>query len=191
MIKAIFLDRDGVINEPAFNAERNVYEPPYRKEDLSLYPDVIDALKNFSAMGYKLFLVSNQPDYAKGITSLENLKEVHEELERRFGESGIRFEKYFYCYHHPEGLVPEYSIVCECRKPGNLFVRQAVEEYAIDTDASWFIGDRDKDIICGRNSGLKTIWIKNDREMIADEARADFEAEDLMEASEIILDSQE
>jgi D-glycero-D-manno-heptose 1,7-bisphosphate phosphatase len=187
MNKAIFLDRDGVINELVYSSERNEYEPPHKTEDLKLFDGVIDALKKFQKAGYKLFLISNQPDHAKGKTTLEQLNLVHNELDRIFKTNDIFFSEYYYCYHHPDGIVKEYSIDCECRKPKTYFVSKAVEQYEIDTDSSWLIGDRDKDIECGINSGIKTVLIKS--EININTIKPDFEATDLRQALEIILSS--
>lgn len=186
MNKAVFLDRDGVINEMLFNKDRNEFEPPYKPGDLKIFRGVLEALAEFQNRGYKLFLISNQPDYAKGKASLDDLKKVHAELDKILAGNRIFFDEYFYCYHHPEGVVPEYSIKCDCRKPGNKFVQKAIEDFKIDNSESWFIGDRDSDILCGQRSGLKTIWIKNDKPQKS-EFTPDYVAEDLKEASEIIF----
>ncbi|MDZ4713417.1 MAG: HAD-IIIA family hydrolase [bacterium] len=190
MNKAIFLDRDGLINEMQYNEERKEFEPAYIKDDLRIYDGVIETLRDFQDNGYKLFIVSNQPDYAKGKTSMESLKEVHDELHRIFSENGISFTKYYYCYHHPDGIVPEYSIECECRKPGNLFVREAIEKYDIDKESSWFVGDRDKDVECGVRSGLKTIRVKSNYYNYTNKTDADFVVDSLQQASEKILSKQ-
>ncbi|MBK8553763.1 MAG: HAD-IIIA family hydrolase [Ignavibacteria bacterium] len=149
MNKAVFLDRDGVINRMIFNNERKEYEPPFKKEDLELYDGIIESLKKLQNNGFILFVISNQPDYAKGKASLESLAEVQDELQKIFIKNGIRFSEYYYCYHHPDGTVPEYSVKCECRKPGNYFVKKAITGYDINKDDSWLIGDRDKDVECG------------------------------------------
>lgn len=187
MSKAVFLDRDGVINKMIFTNERKEYEPPYRKEDLKLYDGVIESLKKLQDSGFKLFLISNQPDYAKGKASLENLAEVQDELQKIFIKNEIRFSEYYYCYHHPDGTVPEYSIECECRKPGNYFVLKAFSEYNISNESSWFIGDRDKDVECGIKSGLRTIRIESGYYEYKSKRDADYVVSDLNEAVETIL----
>ncbi|MEP7145751.1 MAG: HAD-IIIA family hydrolase [bacterium] len=185
MSKAIFLDRDGVINELIYSAERNEYEPPHKAEDLKIIDGVFDALYKFQEDGYKLFLISNQPDYAKGKTSLEKLYEVHNELNKKLTDKKIKLTEYFYCYHHPEGIVPEYSIECECRKPGTYFISKAVLDYSIEKENSWMIGDRDKDIECGINSGLRTVLIKS--EINKNTVKPDYQVLNLKQASELIL----
>lgn len=186
MNKAIFLDRDGVINELVYNPKRKEFEPPHEEEDLKLIEGSLNAIKTLFEYGYKMFLISNQPDYAKGKTTLAKLEEVHNKLHNIFSENEIVFSKYFYCYHHPDGIDPEYGIDCECRKPKNFFVKSAVNEFEINTNQSWFIGDRDTDILCGKNSGLKTILIENNYDKKKIET-PDFRVASLKEAVPIIL----
>ncbi len=160
MNKAIFLDRDGVINYPVLNPRTNEYEAPASKDDFKLFPGVIEALKELQKLNYKLFLVSNQPDYAKGKTTLESLYSVHNKMHSILKENNIVFTEYYYCYHHSKGIVPEYSFECKCRKPGNLFLIQAQAKYNLEFSKSWMIGDSDVDIFCGQLAGARTILVK-------------------------------
>jgi len=160
MNKAIFLDRDGVINYPVLNSKTNEHEAPSNDTDFKLYSGVIEGLKELQKQKYKLFLVSNQPDYAKGKTTLENLRSVHEEMHSIFIKNNILFSEYYYCYHHPNGVIPEYSYQCKCRKPENLFLTQAKIKYDLDFSKSWMVGDSDIDIFCGQSTGVKTILVK-------------------------------
>lgn len=186
MNKAIFFDRDGVITKLIYNRKSKEYEPPHRTDDLKIIEHSIEALKNFQNQ-FKLFLVSNQPDYAKGKTSLENLKKVHEEFHKIMISNKINFTGYYYCYHHPDGTIPAYTIDCECRKPKNYFVKKAISEYKLDKGHSWFIGDRESDIECGKSSGIKTILIKNNIYNIKKEITSNFTVKNLNEALKIIL----
>jgi D-glycero-D-manno-heptose 1,7-bisphosphate phosphatase len=148
-------------------------------------------LKVLQSLVYKLFLISNQPDYAKGKTTLENLKLVHKKMYEIFSENNINFTDYFYCYHHPQGIVKDYSVVCECRKPGNLFLRQANLQYGLDMANSWMIGDRDADIYCGQSLGLKAIMVaSSEPSEKAGKSRPDYRASDLKEAVEVIKKCQ-
>ncbi|MCY7362207.1 MAG: HAD-IIIA family hydrolase, partial [Ignavibacteria bacterium] len=146
MDKAIFLDRDGVINELIYSGERKEFEPPFFENDIKIISGVIESLKLLQQFNFRLILVSNQPDYAKGKTSLKNLIKVHDEIHKIFLENKIKFSKYNYCYHHPDGVVKEFAKECECRKPKPYFVLHAIKEFDIDMKKSWFIGDRDTDI---------------------------------------------
>lgn len=187
MNRAVFLDRDGVLNEMILSGGSAEYHPPFTASEVKLYEGVIDSLKILQENNFLLFIVTNQPDHAKGKASLDELMNIREEFQRIFKENNIRFSGQYYCFHHPEGIVPEFSGNCDCRKPGNYFVTEAINEFKIDADRSWFIGDRDKDIICGINSGLRTIRIKSNYYKYINKTDADFVVNDLKEASEIIL----
>jgi D-glycero-D-manno-heptose 1,7-bisphosphate phosphatase len=188
MIKAVFLDRDGVLNELVLNPATGEYEPPHTPDDLVLFPDVIESLRILKDRGFVLFLISNQPDYAKGKTTLENIHAVHTRFNHILTSSGIHFTEYYYCYHHPKGIVPEYSLACECRKPKPYFLLKAARDYGVDLKHSWIIGDRDSDIECGKAAGTRTILIE---ELHSSRSRGtsnlDFKTANLKDALTIIL----
>jgi D-glycero-D-manno-heptose 1,7-bisphosphate phosphatase len=161
MNKAVFLDRDGVINPLVYNTNTQEYESPHYPDDFSLYPYVLKSLQALKKNGYLTIIISNQPSYAKGKTPLTNIKEIEKELSDFAEENGALINAYYYCYHHPNGSIPEYTQICYCRKPGTLFVEQAVAQYDIDIKTSYFIGDQDTDIKCGNAMGLCTIKINN------------------------------
>ncbi len=162
MNKAIFFDRDGVINKLVLNPKTSEYESPHEVKDLELMPNVLLPIKTLYDSGYHLFVVSNQPSFAKGKTTLENIKEVHIKLQKTIEAYGIIIKEYYYCYHHPLGIVSEYSGECECRKPKPFFINKAKEDYDIDLSQSWMIGDQDSDVECGKAAGVKTIMIRNE-----------------------------
>lgn len=185
--RAIFLDRDGVLNYPVLNPKTGHHEAPFYPEDYKFYPNTIEALNIFLNCGYKLFLISNQPDYAKGKTTFESLKAVHKRLESILEENSIPFKEFYYCYHHPEGTEPDYTMECECRKPGNLFLKQAKASYNIDMFNSWMIGDRDTDIYCGQASCVRTILIlRKESASKVGKSNPEHKVNSLMEAAEII-----
>ena len=159
--KAIFWDRDGVLLKLVFHKEFGEVGPAFNIPEIEFFEDVFHTLNKIKIFGYSFFLVSNQPDFAKGRTSLENLKSVHIEFDRILKENKVFFEDYYYCYHHPLGITEGYNIKCDCRKPGNANVENAISRYNIDRQNSVFIGDRDKDIECGKKSGLKTILVNS------------------------------
>jgi len=159
MNKAIFLDRDGVLNPNIYNSKTGEYESPHRPEDFALYTFAEKSLQALKNAGYIIVLVSNQPSYAKGKASMESLLQVAELLKNWSDEHGVLIDKFCYCYHHPKGIVPEYTKACECHKPGTLFLEQAKEQFNLDPAQCWFIGDRDTDIECGHRFGCKTMKV--------------------------------
>jgi D-glycero-D-manno-heptose 1,7-bisphosphate phosphatase len=190
MAKGVFLDRDGVINHNVYNKATGEWESPHSPKYFNLFPWTIECLNQLQQNKFKLFLISNQPSYAKGKTSIENIKAIHEKFHAILIEKGIHFTEYYYCYHHPQGIVPELSIECACRKPGTFFLTEAEKKYYLDLSLSWIIGDRDSDIICGQKAGIKTIMVLNQEEPTANktiECAPDFKAATLSEAVNIIL----
>lgn len=187
MRKAVFLDRDGVINSMIFNQERNEYEPPHRSEDVIIYDYAAESLRKLANRNFDLFIVSNQPDFAKGKTTLENLKLVKETVHEYFKKENVFFTGEYYCFHHPEGIVKEFSFDCDCRKPKTFFVDSAIEKYNIIRGLSWMIGDRESDIKLGINAGLKTVLIKSNYYHTGTDIRPQFIFNNLLEAAEFIL----
>ena len=143
MNKAVFLDRDGVLNPLVYNCTTNAYESPHTPADFSLYPYTEKSLRRLKEAGYYNLVVSNQPSFAKGKTSLENILEIEELLAVFSEEHGGLIAKAYYCHHHPMGVVPQYTCICRCRKPGTLFLEQAAQEFGLDSCACWFVGDRE------------------------------------------------
>lgn len=189
MSRAVFIDRDGVLNPLVYNLQTGEYESPNHPEDFSVYPGIISPLHELMKKGYLLFLISNQPSYAKGKTSLEDLKAVHALLDEYLRDQQIYFREYFYCYHHPEGRVPEVSGVCECRKPKPYFLKKAALAYGLNLTECWMIGDQDSDVYCGQNAGVRTIQIANPHAGAKrGKAQPDFKAANLAEAVRILLD---
>jgi len=185
---AVFLDRDGVINELVLNPATGEYEPPHAPEDLVLIPGAVPALCDLQNAGFVLFLISNQPDYAKGKISLERIRAVHERFDLILKANGVQFCEYYYCYHHPEGVIPDYSISCECRKPKPYFLRKAAHDHGIDLATSWMIGDRDTDIECGKAAGTRTILVLDPHSArYHSSSSPDYEAGNVRDAIHILL----
>lgn len=187
MQKAIFLDRDGLINQLIFNPNTDEYESPHYPEDFVLMPGVLEAIKSFSDIGYLLFVITNQPSYAKGKTSMENIEEIHAMLKTQMADYGIPLTEYYSCHHHPQGIVPEYSGECDCRKPKPFFLQRAAKDYNLDLAHSWMIGDQDSDIDCGKNAGVQTIMVPNDHSIKKrGESSSDYVVKTLSNATEIL-----
>ena len=155
--EALFLDRDGLLNELVYYASSNEFESPRSPSDLRIRRGVTEALGKAIEVGIRLFLVSNQPSYAKGKTSLEALWAVHASFKESLEASGIRFVRAYYCYHHPQGIVAGYDGPCACRKPSSFFLRQAAAEYGLELAQCWMVGDQDTDIQCGQAAGCRHI----------------------------------
>ena len=145
----IFLDRDGVINE-----EVNLLDRPER---LRLIDGAAEAIKLINRQGWLAVVVTNQPVIARNLCSIEELEEIHATLETMLGREGAYLNGIYYCPHHPDSGYPEerkeYKIRCDCRKPAPGLLLRAKEDLNIDMTQSVMIGDRDSDILAGRNAG--------------------------------------
>jgi len=184
--KAAFIDRDGVINELIWNPATSCYESPHHENDVRLISTAFEALLLLQKE-YKIFVVSNQPSYAKGKTSLEEIHKISANIANSLLAQGIKIERFYYCYHHPHGIVPEYTKVCECRKPQPRFLLEAAKDFHLDLSQSWMIGDQDTDILCGQNVGCKTALILNKHsEAKRGETKPTLNANDLWSAAQKI-----
>lgn len=155
---AAFLDRDGVLVEDKGYA--------YKIEDLKLLDHVADTLKELQDRGYLLIVISNQAGVARGYFGEDDVKAFHRELARRIeAESGAKIDAFYYCPHHPQGSVAAYARSCACRKPGIALLTQAADDFAIDWEKSFFVGDRASDIDCAINAKLRGFQIESGYEM--------------------------
>ena len=172
----IFLDRDGVMNK---NMDTNP-----TVENFTLLEGVPNAVKQINRSDYLAVVVTNQPMIAKGFVTFEEVEETHKKMETLLGNEGAFVNAIYYCPHHPdkgfEGEVPELKIDCECRKPKPGMLLKAAEELNIDLNASWMIGDSNRDIEAGKNAGCKTI-------SIGEISKSDYTAKNLLQAIEIIM----
>ena len=151
MKKAIFLDRDGTIN-----VEKDYI---YKSEDLVFEEGSIEALKTFKNLGYILIIVSNQSGIARGYFTEEDLNIFNNNMNEILKKNGIEITEFYCCPHHPDGI-GEYKKVCECRKPNNKMIEDAIKKYNIAREKSYMIGDKTSDIGAGLKSNLKTVLVK-------------------------------
>ncbi|MDE5420628.1 HAD family hydrolase [Ancylomarina sp. DW003] len=148
MQKAIFLDRDGVINSDV----GHYYI--YKVEDFIINKGIVNSLKRFQESGYILFVISNQGGVAKGIYSCEDVDKIHAYLESELKESKVFLQEIYYCPHHDS------VASCECRKPSPYMINQAIDKYDIDINRSYMIGDSKRDIEAAEAAGVKGIKIE-------------------------------
>lgn len=158
---AIFLDRDGTLNELVPDPITGKPESPLRVADVMLIPGAAEATKRLVEAGWRLVGVSNQPAAAKGTATLEELDRVQARVLELTAESGVEFEDFLTCRHHPQGIVSDLSRECECRKPKPGLLLLAASKHAIDLDASWMIGDTDADVSAGTAAGCRTCLLEN------------------------------
>ncbi len=172
--RAVFLDRDGVINR-ALEREEKPY-PPRNLSEFEILPEVPEACARLKAAGFLLIIATNQPDVGRGTLEKSVVEEIHAHLLTQ-----LPIDRVEVCYHAGKGVSE-----CDCRKPKPGMLLRAARELNIDLARSWMVGDRWRDVDCGHNAGCQTILI--DRGYAEELKRQpDFRAKDLMRAVEMIL----
>jgi D-glycero-D-manno-heptose 1,7-bisphosphate phosphatase len=186
-MKAVFLDRDGVINELVYYPEQGIIDSPCTASQFRLLPGVGQAIKKAHEMGYRVVVVSNQPGIAKGSITEAVFDQIRVKMKDELAFEGVSLDAEYYCQHHPQARVAKYKVECNCRKPLPGLLLQAAVELGLDSASSWMVGDGITDIQAGRAAGCKTILIGRPKcetcKLMDDkDARADAVCADLMEA---------
>ena len=169
--KAIFLDRDGVLNKPIIK-NRKPY-PPSKIEELEILPGVYEGIQLLRHSGFKLIVITNQPDVSRGSATIEIVDEINNFIIKQ-----LKVDEIMCCFHDDNEN-------CECRKPKPGMILEAVKKWDIDLSVSYLIGDRWRDIQTAKNIGLTSILIKYDYD--EKKINADFECNNLEEAANYIL----
>ncbi len=190
--RAVFLDRDGVLNELVYYQEHGIIDSPFTAEQFKLFPDAAEAVRRLRDVGYKVILISNQPGIAKGYMSEEAFDRIRQRMKDKLAKDGAFLNKEYYCFHHPEAKIERLRTNCECRKPKPGLLLQAAQEMGIDLPYSWMIGDGLTDIRAGKDAGARTILLGRMKcelcQVMDDEnARPGAIAANLAEAAEFIL----
>ena len=180
--KAIFIDRDGVINK---------YKGFIKNaSEIELVNRVVEAIGLINRSEYLAIVVSNQPVIARGDSTFEQVEEMFNKIETILGKEGVYLDGIYYCPHHPhsgyEGEVKELKIVCDCRKPNIGMLKMAEKDFNIDLSKSYMIGDTNTDVQTGINAGMPQIKVKSD--IVEEEkVKPTYKANDLYDAVNIVL----
>ena len=169
---AVFLDRDGTLMQDV-----DYCSDP---KDVHLFPGTRAALRKLKQAGYKLIIITNQSAIGRGYFNEAAYRTVEREVERQVGHDLI--DATYFCPHAP-------SHSCECRKPRPGMILDGARDHHLDLSRSFFIGDKQSDIECGRNAGVKTILVRTGYGKETDSVLAEHVAQDLAEAADIILDA--
>ena len=157
---AVFLDRDGVLIDLAYDEDDRTYESPLSADQISLAEGAAEGVAAIKESGWQIVVVSNQPVVAKEKVTREEFEKMHGQVTRLLADEGVVIEHWRYCFHHPEASVESLRSSCSCRKPRPGMILEAADELGLDLQNSWMIGDSDTDIEAGRSSGCKTILIE-------------------------------
>ena len=151
--KAVFLDRDGVLNHETGNYVTHL-------EDFVINEGVVEALKIFQEKNYLLIVISNQGGISKGICTKDQVNYLHLHLERALKNKGIVLSDIYYCPHHPD------ITNCICRKPDSQLLEKAMARFTIDPGLSYFIGDAERDMLAGDKAGVQTIRVEVNQSLL-------------------------
>lgn len=172
VVKAVFFDRDGTIND---NKEGYIH----KVEDFEFLPGVINSLKKLSKTNHKIILVTNQSGIGRGYFTEKQYQNLTNWMIKTLKGKDIRIDRVYHCPHSPDDG-------CKCRKPKTGMFLQAVKDFGISLNDSWFIGDDEKDVFAGRNANIKTIKLgKHMSESF--KLEPNYYAKNLSEAVEIVL----
>jgi len=173
MKRAVFLDRDGVINR---KAAEGGYVTCW--EDFHFLPGVAEAISSLDRAGWSVIVVSNQRCVAKGLLTVAELEAIHQKMLEELARSGAKLDGIYYCPHDKEPP-------CSCRKPSHGMLLKPAQKHRITLPSSWLVGDSESDIEAGKRAGCRTVRIVAD--LIAETEGADCFARSLLEASERVL----
>jgi len=181
---AVFLDKDGTLIE----------DVPVTADGVTshLLPGVAEGLRLLHRAGYLLIVVTNQGGVAQGLFTEDHLKQMEGSLRMLLSLAEAPLAGFYYCPHHPDGVVTRYALRCLCRKPKPGLLLRAASDFGIDLERSWMVGDILHDVEAGRWAGCRTVLIDNgnETEWIMNETRwPDYLAADMLKAARLILDT--
>ena len=152
---AVFIDRDGTLNDMVYDEIHGTFDSPRRAEQVRLRPGAAEFVRGVREAGFRAVVVTNQPGMAKGTVTAADLASVHGRLAELLAAGGAAWDALYFCPHHP-GVSD-----CDCRKPKPGMLRRAAREHGLDLAGSWMVGDGLVDIQAGRAAGCRTILVAN------------------------------
>jgi D,D-heptose 1,7-bisphosphate phosphatase len=152
MRRAVFLDRDGTLIEEAGYLDR--------LERLAFYPYSIDAVRLLNQAGLAIVVTTNQSGVARGLVEESFVREAHDYIATRLSAGGAHVDGYYYCPHHPQAVLDQYRLDCECRKPAPGLLRRAARDLGLDLARSYVVGDRWHDLQAGSSDGARGVLVR-------------------------------
>ncbi len=191
MNRAVFLDRDGVINQIIYHQDIGVLDTPFHPSQFKLLPGVEKALRKINRLGLKAVLVSNQPGVAKKHMSLKDFHKIDQRMREDLAKKKVKLDAVYYCLHHPQGGDKRFKKNCVCRKPKPGLLLKAAKEQKLDLSHSYMIGDSLTDIQAGKSAGCMTFLLGNHKcdlckLMEERNTKPDFIVRDLYQAVKLI-----
>lgn len=161
MNRAVFFDRDGIINELVYDKKHGIIDSPMIPSQVNLVYGIAELIKAVKKMGFKPIICSNQPSVGLSKTSLKNFQAVTDKIYSLLKNEGVTLDDQYYCMHHPFAKIRKYRFKCNCRKSKIGLFLKAAAKHNIDLSSSWMIGDGVDDIKAGKKAGCKTILLAN------------------------------
>ena len=191
MHRAVFLDRDGVINKMVYNPEFGLVDSPGNPDEFTLIPGAAEAIRQINQLGLLAIVVSNQPGIAKGRFTVSLHEAITERMHCLVGQARGRLDGVYYCLHHPHALYEEFRDVCACRKPKPGLLLQASQEWKIDLANSYMVGDGLTDILAGQFVGTRNVLVSSRKcyiceEIARQEVQPDYVVGNLAEAVQVV-----
>ena len=165
--RAVFFDRDGVLNPPYAYPEWGL-DSPARPDHLTLFPDAARAIRDVRSAGFLALLASNQPGIAKGKYSLSAFEGIDGRLTTLLHQGGASLDGRFYCLHHPAAAIQAYREDCGCRKPKPGLLLAAARQFGLELAQCFFIGDNESDILAALAAGCQPVLLQREGTGIAD-----------------------
>lgn len=159
--RAVFIDRDGVINDLVNDPVSGRPESPLAVADVRLLPGASHALRALADTGWLLVGVSNQPAAAKGFVSVGDLLAIQERVQELLAADGASLDRFELCLHHPQGTVSALTGPCGCRKPAPGMLLSAAAALGINLRRSWMVGDTVSDVQAGEAAGCRTVLVEH------------------------------
>jgi len=177
--RAVFLDRDGVLNDLEYNPEEGRIGSPLSAKQLRIFPYAGESVRRIRELGFKAILVSNQPGVAKRQFTYSELERMIGKVRKELAKHDCSLDAEYYCLHHPDAIVRKYRLDCDCRKPKPGLLFRAAKEHNLDLGNSFFVGDALVDVKAGRIAGCRTILLGHPTSFLSmmierEDARPDF-----------------
>lgn len=175
---AVFLDRDGTLNE-----EVNYL---HKIENFEWVPGAPEAVRRLNALGVAVLVVTNQSGVARGYYDEDTVDRLHAWMNEELSQIGATIDAFYFCPYHPEGTVEEYRSLSHCRKPNSGMFEEAMEDWRVDPDRSFVVGDKNTDLIPGNELGMTTILVRTGHGEAENDAIADHAVADVGAAVDVI-----
>ena len=190
-VRAVLLDRDGIINELMYFPEQGTVDSPFLPDQMKLTPFAVSSINRFHEMGFKIFVISNQPGMAKAHFDEATFDSISRRMRELLKQGNAYLDGEYYCFHHPHGTREEYRVDCGCRKPKPGLILTAAKEHGFSLANTFFIGDGIVDVKAGRAAGCRTVLVASTNAFLlellaAQDAEPDFLVRTLDDAVKIV-----